>query len=120
MGAESTLFGKNRRINAFNCSFARHLRLFSHLVDNLALREIPARLANYLLSLSQQMSNAEIVELDLPKGQLAARLGTIPETLSRVFAKLSHEGLIQMEGGKIKLLDLDRLHQLAAGKRVSP
>jgi CRP/FNR family transcriptional regulator len=97
-------------------SFARHLRLFSHLVDNLALREIPARLANYLLSLSHKMSNAEVVELDLPKGQLAARLGTIPETLSRVFSKLSHEGLIQIEGCKIKLLDLDRLHQLAIGK----
>ena len=97
-------------------SFARHLRLFSHLVDNLALREIPARLAHYLLSLNQTMGNADVVELDLPKGQLAARLGTIPETLSRVFAKLSHEGLIQMEGSQIKLLDLARLHQLATGK----
>jgi CRP/FNR family transcriptional regulator len=97
-------------------SFARHLRRFSHLVDNLALREVPARLAHYLLSLSQQMNDAEIVELDLPKGQLAARLGTIPETLSRVFSKLSHEGLIQIDGGQIKLLDRDRLHQLAVGR----
>ncbi|NJR21875.1 MAG: Crp/Fnr family transcriptional regulator [Richelia sp. CSU_2_1] len=93
-------------------SFARHLRLFSHLVDNLALREVPARLASYLLNLSEAAGNVETVELDLPKGQLAARLGTVPETLSRVFAKLKRDGLIEMDGSKVKLLDFDRLHQL--------
>ncbi|MGQ9872832.1 Crp/Fnr family transcriptional regulator [Leptodesmis sp.] len=93
-------------------SFARHLRRFSNLVDNLALREVPARLANYLLSLSEQTNQAETVELDLSKGQLAAKLGTIPETLSRVFAKLMHDGLIEMDGYTVRLLDCDRLHQL--------
>lgn len=96
-------------------SFARHLRHFSHLVDNLALREVPARLAHYLLSLSEQSGHAETVELDLPKGQLAARLGTIPETLSRVFAKLGRDGLIEIEGSQVTLLDPDRLNQLAVG-----
>lgn len=100
-------------------SFARHLRHFSSLVDNLALREVPARLANYLLSLSEQTTNPEIVELDLSKGQLAAKLGTIPETLSRVFAKLTNEGLIEIDGYTVKLLDPQRLHQLVAGKSRS-
>ena len=97
-------------------SFARHLRRFSNLVDTLALQDVPARLATYLLSLSEQASNAKTVELDLTKGQLAARLGTIPETLSRVFSRLSSEGLIQLDGSKVKLLDCDRLNQLALGK----
>lgn len=100
-------------------SFARHLRHFSNLVDNLVLREVPARLANYLLSLSEQAGNADVVELDLPKGQLAARLGTIPETLSRVFTRLSREGLIQINGVKVALLDRDRLNQLIDGKSRS-
>lgn len=93
-------------------SFARHLRRFSGLVDNLALREVPARLASYLLSLSEQTNQTETVELDLPKGQLAAKLGTIPETLSRVFAKLMSDGLIEVNGYTVRLLDRDRLHQL--------
>lgn len=97
-------------------SFARHLRHFSQLVDHLALREVPARLAAYLLSLSERTAETDIVLLDLPKGQLAARLGTIPETLSRIFAKLSREGLIEIEGSTIKLLDRSRLNQLAIGK----
>lgn len=97
-------------------SFARRLRHFSGLVDTLALREVPGRLSAYLLSLSAQAGEAAVVELDLPKGQLAARLGTIPETLSRGLARLSREGLIQIEGNRISLLDRERLHQLAAGK----
>jgi CRP-like cAMP-binding protein len=97
-------------------SFARHLRHFSRLVDNLVLREVPARLATYLLSLREQAENAETIDLDLTKGQLAARLGTIPETLSRTFSKLSREGLIQLEGSTVTLVDVNRLTQLAAGK----
>lgn len=101
-------------------SFARHLRLFSHLVDNLALREVPARLAAYLLGLNPQPNDADAgavtVVLDLPKGQLAAKLGTIPETLSRTLAKLSQEGLIEVNGSQVKLLDRDRLNQFAMGR----
>ncbi len=100
-------------------SFARHLRRFSNLVDNLALRDVPARLASYLLSLSPQVdptATITSVELDLPKGQLAAQLGTIPETLSRVLAKLSRDGLIQVDGMVVQVLDLERLQQLAQGK----
>lgn len=97
-------------------SFARHLRQFSQLVDNLALREVPARLATYLLSLSEQANDAETVELDLTKGQLAARLGTIPETLSRIFAKLNREGIIVVDNATVALLNREHLQHLAFGK----
>ncbi|WP_235622407.1 helix-turn-helix domain-containing protein [Nostoc sp. PCC 7524] len=54
--------------------------------------------------------NADVVELDLPKGQLAALLGTIPETLSRAFYKLSQEGIIEMNGTKIRLCNQSLKH----------
>ena len=47
--------------------------------------------------------------LDIPKGQLASLLGTSPETLSRIFQKMSEEGLIQVEGKRILLLDPEAL-----------
>ncbi len=94
-------------------SFARHLRRFSRLVDNLSLREVPGRLAAYLLALSEQAHNSHQIELDINKGHLAALLGTIPETLSRVFYKLTQDGVIDVEGSTIRLLDLTRLQQLA-------
>ncbi|MTJ06253.1 Crp/Fnr family transcriptional regulator [Anabaena sp. UHCC 0204] len=89
-------------------TFARHLRQLTHLVDSLSFQEVPERLSNYLLKLSQRNGNINIVELDLPKGQLAALLGTVPETLSRAFYKLSQEGKIEINGTKIKLLNFNK------------
>ncbi|TAF05996.1 MAG: Crp/Fnr family transcriptional regulator [Nostocales cyanobacterium] len=86
-------------------TFARHLRHLTHLVDTLSFQEVPERLTNYLLKLSQKNGNINVVELDLPKTQLAALLGTVPETLSRSFYKLSQEGKIEVNGTKITLSD---------------
>ncbi|MFM6190509.1 helix-turn-helix domain-containing protein [Planktothrix sp.] len=49
------------------------------------------------------------LELDLTKTQLAALLGTIPETLSRVFARLTQEGLISIHGSSITILERSEL-----------
>lgn len=81
------------------------LRRFATQIENLSLKEVPARLAGYLLYLSEEQGGVEEVELQISKGQLASLLGTIPETLSRIFAKMSDEGLIRVEGKKISLLD---------------
>lgn len=93
--------------------FARHLRQFTRLVSDLSLKEVPARLAAYLLNLSENSNNIDILDLEITKTQLAAVLGTIPETLSRAFTKLSQEGLITVEGASIQLLNPQELRQRA-------
>lgn len=98
--------------------FARHLRIMAQLVEDLSLKEVPGRLATYLLYLSDRNNNSDTVELDMTKSQLSALLGTIPETLSRVFAKLSAEDIISTNGSKIKLLDRKRLSGLAEGLKL--
>jgi len=92
--------------------FARHLRHFSQLVDTISLKEVPGRLAAYILTLSEQASNTNQVELDLNKGQLAARLGTVPETLSRVLYRLSQEGILEVAGTKVTLTNREALEKL--------
>jgi CRP/FNR family transcriptional regulator len=89
------------------------LRQFAVQIENLSLKEIPARLATYLLYLAEEQGRSDQVTLSVSKGQLASLLGTIPETLSRIFAKLSSQQLIQVEGRKIILLDSDGLRNLA-------
>lgn len=96
-------------------TFARHLRQFATLIENLSLKEVPGRLAAYLLYLSENTDSGNEVELDITKSQLAAFLGTIPETLSRVFAKLVNEKIIEINSSKIKFLDRQRLSSLASG-----
>jgi CRP/FNR family transcriptional regulator len=92
---------------------SQKLRQFTIQIENLSLKEIPARLASYLIYLAEEQVADEIVELNISKGQLASILGTIPETLSRIFAKLSGQQLIRVEGKKITLLNREGLEDLA-------
>ena len=92
---------------------SRKLRLFAVQIENLSLKEMPARLASYLIHLADEQGQEEVLTLKISKGQLASILGTIPETLSRIFAKLSGNELIRVEGKKITLLDRSGLEDLA-------
>jgi CRP/FNR family transcriptional regulator len=92
---------------------SKKLRQFAVQIENLSLKEMPARLASYLIFLADEQNNDNVVSLKISKGQLASILGTIPETLSRVFAKLSGQNLISVDGKKIALLDRRGLENLA-------
>ena len=95
------------------------LRQFTIQVENLSLKEVPGRLASYLIVLSEEQQNEEEVALPISKGQLASLLGTIPETLSRIFAKMSTQGLITVQGRRIRLLDLPGLVDVSEQGRVA-
>jgi CRP/FNR family transcriptional regulator len=81
------------------------LRRFASQIESLSLKEVPARLANYLIYLSEEQNGAEDIVLDISKGQLASLLGTIPETLSRIFSRMSEQGLIHVNGRTITIVD---------------
>ncbi len=81
------------------------LRQFAIQIENLSLKEVPGRLASYLIFLSGEQENSEGVMLPISKGQLASLLGTIPETLSRIFAKMAGQGLIEVNGRQISILN---------------
>jgi CRP/FNR family transcriptional regulator len=95
------------------------LRQFTIQIENLSLKEVPGRLASYLIYLAEEQGNENDVVLPISKGQLASLLGTIPETLSRIFAKMSAQGLIEVSGRNILLMDQLGLKELAAhGKSI--
>jgi len=98
---------------------SRRLRQFAGLIEDLSLKEVPGRLAKYLLYLSAQ-AEGKTLELDVSKGQLAALLGTIPETLSRILARLTRQGLIHAQGARIRILDRGGLEQIAQEGRMLP
>jgi CRP-like cAMP-binding protein len=96
---------------------SRRLRQLAGLVEDLSLKEVPARLAAYILYQSERQQGVPEFELDIAKGQLASLLGTIPETLSRILAKMVKEGFIESTGPRIKILGKAGLQELAAGVR---
>jgi CRP/FNR family transcriptional regulator, dissimilatory nitrate respiration regulator len=96
---------------------SRRLRKLATLVEDLSLKEVPGRLAAYLLYCSKSNDDNAIFELDISKNQLAGLLGTIPETLSRILNRMSKEKLIKAGFRRIQILDREGLLALAGGRQ---
>lgn len=91
---------------------AGYLRRHARTIEDLALREVSGRLAGYIL---EKAGSNDRLKLDVSKTQLAARLGTVSETLSRTLAKLRDQGLIEVKGRDIEILDRESLEGLLLG-----
>jgi CRP/FNR family transcriptional regulator len=91
---------------------------FTSVVQTLAL-DVPSRLARYLFqrSLSAGQTTAEGLRVDLgmPKGELAAALGTVPETLSRALGRLREDGVLDVQGRTVIVYDVGALARMGAG-----
>ena len=75
--------------------------------------DVPARVAIYIGLLVEALeptgNGPFTVDLGVPRVELAARLGTVPETLSRAFHLLQSEGVIESHGQEIIVLDRQAL-----------
>ena len=89
------------------------LKQFTVQVENLSLKEVPGRLAEHLIWLSNDQTNRKEVTLEISKGHLASLLGTIPETLSRILGKMNSESIIEVHGKKIIIQNYDKLLNLS-------
>lgn len=77
--------------------------------------DVNARVAAYLLDLPGSIRDgAAMVRLPMAKQEIAAYLGTTPETLSRRLAALSASGIIELHGRRdVTILDIDALEHVA-------
>jgi len=101
-------------------SLSMRLREFTVHVERLALKEVPGRLAAYLIHLVDEQANEpELVSLNISKVQLASLLGTTPETLSRILSQMADSGLIEVKKRDIRIMDYAGLEALAEhGKNI--
>lgn len=88
------------------------LRQFNQLIEDLTLKEVPARIAGVLLREARR-AGRPMIKLKQTKRQLAAQIGTIAETLSRALAKMKAQRLIDVRGSEIEILDQSALEDLA-------
>jgi CRP/FNR family transcriptional regulator, dissimilatory nitrate respiration regulator len=103
-------------------SLSQYLKRFASLIEELSLKEVSSRIAKYLLDLSLKSSkegkSSIEIELDLSKTQLASKLGTISETLSRTLAKMKARGIIDVKKNRIHILNPKLLEELASGLKI--
>jgi len=98
-------------------SLSAFLREFTEIIENLSLKEVPARIAGFLARRSAAAGQTTIV-LEMTKTELARHLGTSSETFSRALRRLSDANIIKVQGRKIIILDPKRLAQVAAGEKI--
>jgi CRP-like cAMP-binding protein len=95
------------------------LRRFVDLVEELSLKDVSARVSKYLLDSSirsgSKQEESVVFELEISKTQLASRLGTISETLSRALRKLQDRKIIRVQGKKITILNREALEEISSG-----
>lgn len=94
-------------------------REFTIQIENLSLKEIPGRLAAYLLYLSQEQGSKDLIKLNLSKVQLANLLGSGPESLSRALGNMTSRKLVEEKGAYIRLINRGVLEELAENGRDS-
>jgi CRP/FNR family transcriptional regulator len=103
-------------------TLSQYLKRFTSLIEELSLKEVSSRIAKYLIDLSLKLSkegkSSREVELDLSKTQLALKLGTISETLSRTLAKMRAKDIIHVKKNKIVILNREALEELASGLKI--
>lgn len=95
-------------------SMSSHLRVLVGQLEDLTLRDVETRLANWLVKRcpNPQSDQPVRIELSLTKRVLAAELGTVSETFSRTLAKFREQKLLAVKGKTFVILSPARLHGL--------
>lgn len=117
------LMRKNFRISAnMAVTLSHYVKRYASLIEDLSLKEVPSRIARYLLDLSVKQSKggkgSEEVELDLTRSQLASRLGTMRETLSKNLAMMKAKGIVDVKKNRIIILNREALEKMASGLKA--
>lgn len=100
---------------------AGRLRRCAELVETLSLREAGQRLANLLLAEGRshgvKTPNGVKLKLKLTHNQLASRIGTVREVITRILFRLQNQGLIIHDGKEILIPDIKALAVYADAER---
>lgn len=82
----------------------RRLRHLVGVVESMTFGSVTQRLARLLLDASKQMGSDQF-DLPLTHQELASRLGTVREVVSRNLARFRAQGLIRLQERQVSILD---------------
>jgi CRP/FNR family transcriptional regulator len=102
---------------------AGKVRNHATLIEALSLHEVGQRLALFLLAETQSaISSADVpmaIRLRLSNHEIASRIGSVRDVVSRAFSRLKHQRLISIDNRDVTILDLQGLKRYAANARSS-
>jgi len=95
-------------------SMSAHLRTLIAQLEDLTLKDVETRLANWLIKRcpNPEATQPVVIELKTTKRVLAAELGTVSETFSRTLAKFRQQKLVAAKGKSLTVLCPLKLKEL--------
>jgi CRP/FNR family transcriptional regulator len=87
-------------------SLSQRLRHMVGLVEEISLKGVRQRLAGLLLELAGEH---DTITLPWNNQEIASRIGTVREIVSRTFSRMAQEGVLRLNGRTVTILDRDRL-----------
>jgi CRP-like cAMP-binding protein len=95
-------------------SMSSHLRVLVGQLEDLTLKDVETRLANWLIKRCPDRASQQPVRIELTttKRVLAAELGTVSETFSRTLAKFREQKLLTVKGKIVTVLSPANLNDL--------
>ncbi len=104
-------------------SLADNVRTYAEVASMLSLRSVDERLALYLATIGQdrgvQTDEGCLFELTATRQEIAARLGSVREVVSRSLSHLQERGLITVRGRLIAVQDVTSLRRFGLGETSS-
>ncbi len=93
----------------------RELREANDYITDIAQKTVRERLAEILLLLKDNfdLDNANTLQISLTREELANMVGTATESVIRLLSEFKQDKLIELQGRRIKLLDIPALTKAA-------
>jgi len=89
---------------------AQRLQYMTDLVEQLSLHPVRERLAGFLIQQAETPATGSWTQ-----DEIARRLGTAREVISRTLRDFTNVGIIRMERNRIELLDREKMEKAAKG-----
>jgi CRP/FNR family transcriptional regulator len=87
----------------------KRLRVLVQLIETVTFGSVRQRLARALLQAAENHPANEPVEIPITHEELAARLGTVREVVSRNLSRFQAEGLVKVVKRQVVIIDADAL-----------
>ncbi|RPJ86900.1 MAG: Crp/Fnr family transcriptional regulator [Acidobacteria bacterium] len=101
---------------------SRRLRRATGMVERFALLEVSQRVAGYLIQqipAGRARGTCAEFELRHTNQDIADRVGTVREVVSRAFASFQRRGWLEKENRIVRIRDIEALKRYAAGESVT-
>ena len=83
-------------------------------ITDIAQKSVRERLAEILVYLKDEfgLDDDKMIKINLTREELANLVGTATESVIRLLSEFKHDGLIELKGRRIRILDVDGLSKI--------